>query len=218
MVRNTGNVESRNIPYANDLSKREGQAQFFAPVVIPGAGDLPPNSNIETNFFRVFGREFGQVEDTPNRRYSTRYDMDLVLNPNFYGAVGYYNFHLKNELGQTLFNSDVPTTGGFAITRVGDEKELWAGPGREDIVQRIEDMGLSDDQFAVFPRFNVRIRYVDLFPLPFEGGNKVYTFDITRLLSNDFSRITFKTVLPTKSALFVRSIGGYKDFLFHQFE
>lgn len=207
--RGTGNVGLRDSSYQTALSKVEASSIIFQPSTSEPSVPVGPGNT----FYRIYGRNFGEVD--ANGSFSRQIDISDI-NPNIYAGTNYtYEFILRDELNRELFRQQQGNGTYMLVQRVGDQKKRWTGPGTQDIIDQINAMGLSDDQFAAFPFTS--IRNVNLSTIPFEA-DKNYVFQIKNRGSGMLASISFKSVLPKEGFLWQPAAAGiYLKLLFRFF-
>jgi hypothetical protein len=119
----------------------------------------PPRDDLvvtEQPFDEFYGIAFGTPHNGKNQ--------DLPPAVNTADGLVSWRFYIGGELAA---NAGVSDHGGdFHVHTVADELAKWQGGGHDSILVKIDEMGLDDDDFAVFPE---NIGQVPLYGVAYDG-------------------------------------------------
>lgn len=121
----------------------------------PKAPDLPdaPEAVVQ-DFNGLYGMAFGTPHNGKNADLPLKTKDGLVT----------WKFYIEGELAAKAGVSD--HGGDFHVHTVADELAKWTGGGYDSIITKIEEMGLGDTEYAVFPE---NIGQVDVYGVAYDG-------------------------------------------------
>ena len=170
------------------------------------------SADVTSEFGNFLGIEFGQ---TGNAR------RDLTeLSPVFQGQAVYTLEIYDTDSGKFIggYESNA-TADGLLITTPAELKDIFAGA--QDVIDKINNTGLADTEFGVFP--DTLIRFRSLPTVPFEAG-KNYKLRIIKtgaenssslLSQSGVADLNFTSALPARAMSIGVLTAGTKRFLLY---